>query len=670
MKKFSIFTGTVPIYNLNCSKVDLPGTTANLLGCRLAPGEISEGHNHFEMEVFLFAQGEGRVEQNGMSLPIKAGDVVLFESFENHIIVNGSSTESLLFYSVYWCKENTRISSHPTTVRPALIFSTPPTPNGDLHLGHLSGPYMAADSLSRCLRAAGRPVRHVTGRDDNQTYVMTCGLREGRTPEETADYYDAMIRDTWDKFGIEIDSYVKPSSSVRYAEFVRYGIDRLRKKGLIIAKIEPAAIDVDGRYLHEAFINGACPYCGESSDGNACEACGRPNNCTDLKGASAKLSGTPIRTELVERLYFRLSALSEKLSQYIKTANMPAHVAALSLDMIEDGLPDICISHPGPWGMDLAIDGFEGHKVYVWFEMAFGYLWGAADLPEACTEEILAAAAAVYDGRSDIAHCYGFDNAYYHTLLFPAVHMALGLSPARTHVVNELLDLDGKKFSTSRRHLIWGRDFIKTVSRDYARFAVMLNRPESLRENFVVEKVLDDLNETFFLQLNSWSNRLSKRLKIRDNYLPEPGSWLVDHRQFHEWIMAQADLLDISEKLETFSPRRIAHIIHALIIEGNRFSVSQTYLADINRSSSNNYARTVIALEVLALAILARACRAIMPDLADKLTETLGLQTHDGRKFLASDHQIAGVLKLDLPPVDKKLAMKLLEPSTKKSLVL
>ncbi|MCC5978089.1 MAG: class I tRNA ligase family protein [Salinarimonas sp.] len=668
MKKIAMFSGSTPIYNLTCTPVDLPGTSADLLGCRLAPQESSEAHNHFETEIFIFVSGEGRVEMNGESLPVAAGDAVLFERFENHVIVNTSDSEPLLFHSVYWPSDETAsLVDADRKSRPALVFSTPPTPNGDLHLGHLSGPYMAADILARSLRAEGRSVRHVTGRDDHQTYVMTCGMKEGRSASATADHYDALIRDTWEQFGIGLDGYIEPAATLRYAEFVRYGIGLLRDKGLIVARTEPAAMDADGRYLHEAFIKGSCPHCGESSDGNACEACGRPNTCTDLGGATATLTGKAVAIKPVERLYFRLSAMAEELAQYVKTANMPAHVAALSLDMLEDGLPDICISHPGPWGLDLAIEGFEDHKAYVWFEMAFGYLWGAANTPRASAREILSNAATVYDGKTDIVHCYGFDNAYYHTLLFPAVHMALGLVPARTHLVNELLDLDGAKFSTSRRHLIWGRDFVQAVPRDYARFALMLNRPEALRENFVVDAVRSDLNRLFSGKLNAWAERFSSRMATRDGQLPDPGAWLADHRQFHGWLMTQVDILDASEAMESFSPRRIAQVIAAVIAEADRFSAAQSYLLDGMRSGSANYARTALALEALALAVLARACRAIMPELSCALSAPLGLDGHDGRNFLSGGHKLNGALKLNLPPVAADLAERLRPAAAAKS---
>ena len=40
-----------------------------------------------------------------------------------------------------------------------LITATPPTPNGDLHVGHLSGPYLGADVHRRYLEMRGVEVR-------------------------------------------------------------------------------------------------------------------------------------------------------------------------------------------------------------------------------------------------------------------------------------------------------------------------------------------------------------------------------------------------------------------------------------------------------------------------------------------------------------------------------
>ena len=54
---------------------------------------------------------------------------------------------------------------------PVLIIPPPPTSNGDLHVGHLAGPYLSSDMHARYLRACGRPVIYATGTDDSQTFV-------------------------------------------------------------------------------------------------------------------------------------------------------------------------------------------------------------------------------------------------------------------------------------------------------------------------------------------------------------------------------------------------------------------------------------------------------------------------------------------------------------------
>ena len=48
---------------------------------------------------------------------------------------------------------------------PVTVFTSPqPTVNGPLHVGHLAGPYLAADIAARAARARGeRGVDHVSG---------------------------------------------------------------------------------------------------------------------------------------------------------------------------------------------------------------------------------------------------------------------------------------------------------------------------------------------------------------------------------------------------------------------------------------------------------------------------------------------------------------------------
>ena len=92
----------------------------------------------------------------------------------------------------------------------AFITATPPTPNGGLHVGHMAGPYIAADVLRRHLAASGATAVLTTAMDDHQTYCQTAGLRDGRSAEEVADHYGDSIEDTWRRAGVRFDVSVRP----------------------------------------------------------------------------------------------------------------------------------------------------------------------------------------------------------------------------------------------------------------------------------------------------------------------------------------------------------------------------------------------------------------------------------------------------------------------------
>ncbi|MEQ1968434.1 class I tRNA ligase family protein [Xenorhabdus nematophila] len=649
MKKINIFSPSVLSYNVASRPVELVGTNASLMGCSLAPGQESSAHNHFENEIFIFTAGKGVVKTGHESINVQAGDAVLCQRFENHTIVNTSEEDSLQFHSIYWDAGdiNTSVTDTPAPSgqRNTLIFSTPPTPNGDLHLGHLSGPYLAGDVLKRVLLQSGASVHHGTGRDDNQTYVVTSTAKEQLQPTESADFYASAINETWQGFGIDFDLFITPDNQGEYADFVHHYIELLYKKDLIYEKETTGYVDHHGNTLHEAYIHGLCPYCEESSDGNACEACGRPNECTDLKQPQAKADGSQPLPRKESRLYFRLSAFAHQLAQYVQTANMPAHVHQLCHDMLSQPLPDICISHASHWGIKHRLPNYEQQVVYVWFEMAMGYLWAASEHPASRGNNRMEKAADVYSGDTNIVHCYGFDNAFYHTLLFPAVYFALGLTPPQTHIVNELLDLEGSKFSTSRRHLIWGKDFLKLAGADYARMALMLMRPEGVRENFSVEKVAATMNALFPQRLSHWLSSLQECVMRYGGKIPESGAWLADQKNhYHELLHVMTGYQHFSQT-ENFSPRRMAEHVTKLIDMAYRFNASQRHLFPRNSNALSNYARTALTLDALAARMLVYALKPLMPALSADIAALLRINVTEetwqqATTFLASQHMI------------------------------
>ena len=189
---------------------------------RVSPGRRSSAHQHDEVETFVIVAGSGELIVDNRRTRIGVGTVVQTEPFETHVIENTGDAD-LVFATLYW-RDGRRASSRAAQIergrlgpdRPVFVFSTPPTPNGDLHLGHLSGPYLGADVFVRFQRLNGQPAYHLTGSDDYQSYVVDCARREGRSPAAAAAHYSAEILATLRMMDVRPDQYTVTHDSAGY----------------------------------------------------------------------------------------------------------------------------------------------------------------------------------------------------------------------------------------------------------------------------------------------------------------------------------------------------------------------------------------------------------------------------------------------------------------------
>lgn len=606
-------------YGMNCRHFQIPDGATGGMECILKPSQQSIFHRHYESEIFVIVSGKGRIAIDGKDAgEVGAGDIIYLQPFDGHTLRNLSDTEQLVFIALYWGKQDIVAPSVSLPSR-VLIFSTPPTPNGDLHLGHLSGPYIGADIYRRYLHQKGVKAIHITGRDDNQTYVNRIAVAEKRAPEAVADDYAMRIRDTWKKADISLDFFSEPKESLMYQEQLSSMIDHLLERGVIIAKTVDEFYDVRTDFsLHEGYIKGICPHCGANSDGNACEQCGRPNDCVDLLNPIPTLSGIDVGRRQIRKLYFRMSAVEVELSNLVERSNMSTRARALSTGMLADGLPDICISHRSDWGIPVGLPGFEDQVIYVWFEMAAGYL--AADRQAAPERPFFA------DHKSSIVHFYGFDNTYYHTLLFPAIYLALGgdLNVPANHIINELLFLRGEKFSTSRRHLIWGHKLLAHVPSDYVRWGLSRARPELKNENFDLDRFIADTNAFFVDRLQGWLKRsLTHLAEQHDSVVPDPGAWTQQHTAFHQEARYLAEGAERGYQVDSFSPQIVTRRLEELVQVADDFFATQCR-HELSTVMKDHY-RTSIALNFWAMGLFARLAMPIAPETGQRILALLGL---------------------------------------------
>jgi methionyl-tRNA synthetase len=139
-----------------------------------------------------------------------------------------------------------------------IVTATPPTPNGDFHVGHLSGPYLGADIFTRYQRMRGANVLYVSSADANQSYVVTTAERKGVDPSVLATgCHREMIRTLADG-RIDIDAFNEPDA--RHSALVQNFMRVVDQRGHVKRKIKRLPFsNAEGRFLFESFVAGYCP---------------------------------------------------------------------------------------------------------------------------------------------------------------------------------------------------------------------------------------------------------------------------------------------------------------------------------------------------------------------------------------------------------------------------
>src|SRR5262249_51997740 len=142
------------------------------------------------------------------------------------------------------------------------------------------------------------------------------------------------------------------------------------------------------------------------------------------------------------------------LDKYCRLAKMNTHYTALCQRMLSDELPTVPATQPAGWGIPVPVAGFESQRISAWFELGPFYLAITHELCE--TGRSTQTWKDFWYGQTDIVQFFGFDSCYFHAILFPALFHAYdaAIRPPAAFVINEFYRLDGRKFSTSRKHAI------------------------------------------------------------------------------------------------------------------------------------------------------------------------------------------------------------------------
>jgi methionyl-tRNA synthetase len=618
------------------------------------PGQTSQHHMHHEAESFFIARGCGLVTANGESREVDAGTVIYFPPFTTHTLTNLSDTEDLLFLTVWWedpalIRRRLGVGEAPAEVaataspeeaaeaagiarperRPrrwTMVTSSPPTPNGDIHLGHLSGPFLGADVLTRYLRLRGTQASHTTGVDDYQSYVAFKADRIGSTPAAVADQHCREIKASFHAAQVDYDLFLRGEESPAYVSMAQEMVRKLYEDGKAVVREKPCPYcEHCQRFLFEAYVVGRCPHCGEGAGGSMCEGCGRPNEGSDLIDPVCNLCRrTPVMRSL-PRLVFPMAEHAGALRGFVARASMPVGLRSFCESVLAEGLPEVNLTRLADWGIPVPVPGLEGQVLSSWFELAPSTITNALELGE--RRGWPAEARDVLAGDLEVVNFFGFDNSFFYAMLVPALLMAYRPDgrPPSTFVTNEFYRLDGLKFSTSRNHATWVIEILARVPADLVRFYLCLTRPEHEETSFTESELRETVKRELGLW-QSWLQQLGGRLgRLFDGIAPEPGFWTPEQRDFYRDLQATVAEVGRAYEPETFSPRRAARLVSELVRRTRDFGTDEVRWERVARR--RNELRSALALELAAARALALLSAPMLPRFSAELWRALGNET-------------------------------------------
>lgn len=363
-----------------------------------------------------------------------------------------------------------------------IITITPPTPNGDLHLGHLSGPFLSADICHRLLRQSGADTILLSYSDDFQSYMPRKARQLRKEAFGLARYNARQIDLSMQAADIDIDCFLQAVDSDDFSRLVNERFDDINRLGLWDLKSTPVfRCNACSVYGYEGMGRGHCTWCGASSDASQCEECARVPDVALMQGMHCILCGDHMHRVPVERYVWKIGAQYNAIDQALKQQPKRPALEAYLANVLHNETDEWPVTRPGDAG--LALDGYADQPVNTWFMGLAGYQAALAEYLAAHPER--GSFEDWWSPDTQLVHFLGYDCSYSHAVGYTAQLLARNDGPRPgVYLTNQFLKLDGKDFSTSRGHAVWIRDITAQHPVDAIRLYIALCAPENETRDF------------------------------------------------------------------------------------------------------------------------------------------------------------------------------------------